>query len=121
MRSFFLAAAVALGAVIMYGLLVVGLFRFDARDLQVDGAAVVVGVVLWAVPFAAGAWSGTRSGLRDLAPRAAALRGCAGALLALLVVSLAGGGSDAASVLVPLVGIAAGTALGLRRASSWPG
>lgn len=117
MRAFLVAAGATLFGALVYGLVVVGLFRFDARDLQVDGAVVVVAVLLYALPFAAGAWLGTRSGLRAGPSGRAAAFGAAGALLALVVLtlfSLGAGGSDLLGVLVPLAGVAAGAVLALR-------
>lgn len=127
LRPFLIAVAMTVLALLLYGLLVVALFRLDVRqNLRVEDSSIVLASVFYVLPYALGAWTGTRSGLRDLPPRSAALAASAGALapmLVVLVVTWAGGSAptgarDVLGLLLPLAGVAVGAALAVRSARS---
>lgn len=114
LRPLLRGAGATVTALLFYGVLVGLLGASDAADLEVGTTWVAVSSALFAAPFGFGAWIGTRSGLRSLPPRSAVAAGGGGALVVFALVTLAGGGTDALSVLLPAAGTVAGAGCALR-------
>lgn len=115
--AFWISTGLTLLALLLYGMLMIPLLR------SVVSSADSWTLALLAPPFVLGAWMGTRSGLRDLRPRSAALAACTGALapvLVLLVVLLVDSdlrttrGELLGVALFPLLGATLGVGLAVR-------
>lgn len=120
LRALLTAVGTTVAGLVLYGLLVVLLATVDASfDAEVSGASVVVSTLLFAVPFALGAWAGVRAGLRVLPPPNALAAGAGGTLAVFAVVTLVGGlDTDPVSVLLPAAGTALGSWIALRAAGA---
>lgn len=115
LRPLLLGTGATVAALLVYAVLVGLLGVADAAaDLEVGTTWVVVSSALFSVPFALGSWVGTRIGLRTLTPPAAVVAGAGGAAVVFAIVTAAGGGTDALSVVLPILGTAAGAGAALR-------
>lgn len=115
LRALLIAAGATVAGLVAWVVVVLVLGRLDmAADLEMSGSWSVLSTVLYALPFAVGAWAGTRSGLRALPLDRAALAGAGGALAVLVAVTLSSGGTDLLSVVLPLAGAALGVELARR-------
>lgn len=115
LRALLISIGSTVVALLVWGVAIVVLARLDVgADLQLSGTWTVLTLALYAVPFAVGAWLGTRSGLRNLPPASAVAAGAGGALAVFVVLTLFSGRPELLSVVPPVAGVALGTGLALR-------